>query len=234
MRLEGRWGELAGAWSEQPRTLVHGDFGPPNLRFGPGSGTPRFLAFDWEEAGWGSPAIDLAQVPDSRLRFAANPSLESYRRAAAEHGPAPETDALRSLAELGRVLRCLSAIHWLSMELGVDDRRLAVADSRPVLKLRAYLAWLAGPKRRKRQPAPAQGEAKLRRLLESEDVSRGPRVRVDRRPAERSSTECDGPRPPAQVVTVRLSRVERLCGCSSRTSVFAAVQGERASGGTGT
>jgi aminoglycoside phosphotransferase (APT) family kinase protein len=171
-RLEERWDDLTGACPEQPITLVHGDFGPQNLRLGSGSGAPRLLAFDWEEAGWGSPAIDLARAPDPRLRFAANPCLESYRRAAAEHGLELERDALRSLAELGRVLRCVSAIHWLSMELGDGDRRLAVVDSRPVLKLKAYLSWLGGPERRKRQPTPSQNEAKLRRLVESEVLPR--------------------------------------------------------------
>jgi aminoglycoside phosphotransferase (APT) family kinase protein len=202
-RVQERWGELTEAWSEQPRTLVHGDFGPPNLRLAPGSGIPRLLAFDWEEAGWGSPAVDLAQVPDSKHRFAANPCLESYRRAVAEHGPAPTPDALRRLAELGRVLRCLSAIHWLGMELGVDDRRLAVADSRPVLKLQAYLSWLAGPERRRRQPAPAQGEAKLRRLLESEVL---PRVHGTASIAGlRSAPSSSATSYAARVVTVRLT-----------------------------
>jgi aminoglycoside phosphotransferase (APT) family kinase protein len=203
-RLEERWDELTGACRELPRTLVHGDFAPPNLRLGSGPGTPRLLAFDWEEAGWGSPAVDLARVPDSRLRFAANPCLESYRQAAMEHGVAPPLDALCSLAEVGRVLRCLSAIHWLSMELGDGDPRLADADSRPVLKLQAYLSWLAGPERRKRQPTPSQGEAKLRRLLESEVLPKvsGPRRSIaDLRSAPSSSATSYA----AQVVTVRLT-----------------------------
>jgi aminoglycoside phosphotransferase (APT) family kinase protein len=203
-RLEQRWDELTGACAEQPRTLVHGDFASPNLRLLPGPGAPRLVAFDWEEAGWGSPAIDLARVPDSRLRFAANPCLESYRRAAGEHGVAPGPDALRSLAELGRVLRCVSAIHWLGMELGDGDPRLAVADSRPVLKLQAYLSWLAGPERRRRRPPPARSEAKLRRLLESEVLPRacgtGASI-ADLRSAPSPSATSYA----AQVVTARLS-----------------------------
>jgi aminoglycoside phosphotransferase (APT) family kinase protein len=203
-RLEERWDEVTAACSEQPRTLVHGDFGPPNLRLGPGPGAPRLLAFDWEEAGWGSAAVDLARVVDPRHRIAANPCLESYRRAAAEHGMAPEPEALRGLAEVGRVLRCVSAIHWLSMELGIGDRRLSDIDSRPVLKLKAYLSWLAGPKCRKRQPKPSPKEEKLRRLLESEVL---PRVRGDQTSiAElRSVPSPSATSYAAQVVTVGLS-----------------------------
>ncbi|HEX7059677.1 MAG TPA: aminoglycoside phosphotransferase family protein [Solirubrobacterales bacterium] len=202
-KLEERWDEVTGACPEQPRTLVHGDFGPPNLRLDPDSGAPGLLVFDWEEAGWGSPAVDLAQVMDSRLRFAANPCLASYRQAAAEHGVALEPDTLRSLAEVGRVLRCLSAIHWLGMELGNGDPRLADVDSRPVLKLQAYLSWLAGPKRRRRQPTPAQSEATLRRLLESEVLPRvcGTASVADLRSAPSPSATSYA----ARVVTVRLT-----------------------------
>jgi aminoglycoside phosphotransferase (APT) family kinase protein len=202
-RLEERWDDLTAVCQEQPRTLVHGDFAPPNLRLGPGPGPPSLLAFDWEEAGWGPAAVDLAWVPDSRLRFAANPCLKSYRRAAAEQGAATGPGALRSLAEVGRVLRCVSAIHWLSMELGIGDRRLAFADSRPVLKLQAYLSWLAGPERRKRQPTPSSSEAKLRRLLESEVL---PRVRgADTSIANlRSAPSPSATSYAAQVVTVQL------------------------------
>ena len=169
--LEDRWEELEGTWSEQPRTLVHGDFQPKNLRLSTGAAAHRLVVFDWEEAAWGSPVIDLVQAPGSRLHFAANPCLESYRRASAENGVAAQPNALRRLAEVGRVLRCLTAIDWLSMDLDGDRGRDA-ADRRFVLKLQAYLSWLAGPEGRRRRRTPSRGDAKLRRLLESEVLPR--------------------------------------------------------------
>jgi Ser/Thr protein kinase RdoA (MazF antagonist) len=141
-RLEEWWGNLEEMCQEQPRTLVHGDFAPKNLRLGARLRGPQLFAFDWEEAGWGSPAIDLAEAPDPRHRFAANPCLESYRQAAAEHAAAPEPDALRRLSEAGRVLRCLSGMYWLSMEFDSGGRTLAVANSDLLPKLRSYLGWL--------------------------------------------------------------------------------------------
>ena len=43
-----------------PRTLVHGDFIKRNLRVRPGPAGPRWCPIDWEFAGWGPPAVDLA------------------------------------------------------------------------------------------------------------------------------------------------------------------------------
>jgi aminoglycoside phosphotransferase (APT) family kinase protein len=202
-KLEEQWDELEEICQEQARTLVHGDFQSKNLRVCSGLEGPQLMAFDWEEAGWGYPAIDLAGAADLVPRLGANPSLDRYRQAAAEHGVAPDGDALRSLAEVGRVLRCLSAMHWLSMDLGSGDPRLADADSRPVLKLQTYLSWLTGPKRRKRQPTPSQREAKLRRLLESEVLPRvcGTASIAGLRSAPSSSATSYA----AQVVTVRLT-----------------------------
>jgi aminoglycoside phosphotransferase (APT) family kinase protein len=170
-KLEDRWEELEGTWREQPRTLVHGDFQPKNVRLSSGAEARRLIVFDWEEAGWGSPAIDLVRAPGSRLHFAANPCLESYRRASEEHGVAAQLDTLRRLAEVGRVLRCLTAIDWLSVDLDGERGRDA-ADRRFVLKLKAYLSWLAGPEGRRRRRTPSRDDAKLRRLFEREVLPR--------------------------------------------------------------
>src|SRR5205807_9046815 len=65
--LEARWGDIDELCSSAPATLVHGDFNGKNIRLGSAGGGSIFLVFDWEEAGWGVPAIDLAQqaVPAS-------------------------------------------------------------------------------------------------------------------------------------------------------------------------
>lgn len=201
-KLEDRWEELEGTWRELPRTLVHGDFQPKNLRLSSGAAARRLMVFDWEEAAWGSPAIDLMQAPGSRLHFAANPCLESYRRASAEHGVAAQPSALRRLAEVGRVLRCLTAIDWLSMDLD-GDRGQDAADRRFVLKLQAYLSWLAGPDGRRRR-TPSRGDAKLRRLLESEVLPRA--CGTDASIASvRSAPSRNATSYAARVVTVELS-----------------------------
>jgi Ser/Thr protein kinase RdoA (MazF antagonist) len=141
--LDESWDELEAGCEKQPRTLVHGDFQPRNLRLRSGPGGPQLMAFDWEEAGWGFPAIDLAGSSDASVRYLwANPCLDSYRRAAAHHGMARDPDALRRLGEIGRVLRCVTAMYWVSMEFDPAGR-WAVADSKFVPDLLVYVAHLA-------------------------------------------------------------------------------------------
>jgi aminoglycoside phosphotransferase (APT) family kinase protein len=142
-RLERRWDELEAICEEQPRTLVHGDFQPKNLCLRPGLEGPELMAFDWEEAGWGPPAIDLAGVADPARHLGANPSLDRYRQAVAEHGTPPDRDALPALAEVARALRCVSAMYWLSQEADPGGRYLAVAGGHLLPDLRIYHAWLS-------------------------------------------------------------------------------------------
>lgn len=142
-KLEVRWEELEEMCGEQPRTLVHGDFQPKNLRLCSGLEAPRLMAFDWEEAGWGCPAIDLAGVTDPVRHLEANPSLDCYRQAAAEYGAALDPGDLRMSAEVSRALRCLSAMYWLSLELDPGGRCFAAGDSL-LPDLCIYLKWLTG------------------------------------------------------------------------------------------
>ena len=59
-----------------PRTFIHGDFAPKNMRVRAGPGGSTLLCFDWGSAGWGVPAADLVQpggkalvelTPDRRI-----------------------------------------------------------------------------------------------------------------------------------------------------------------------
>jgi aminoglycoside phosphotransferase (APT) family kinase protein len=99
-RLSSRWSELERTCAGAPATLVHGDFVDHNARVLEAPTGPAFLAFDWEKAGWGVPAEDLASV-----------DLDAYR---ASRGDPPdlEPDALRRLAGAGRVFRCLVFLEW--------------------------------------------------------------------------------------------------------------------------
>jgi aminoglycoside phosphotransferase (APT) family kinase protein len=99
-RLSPRWGELERACDGAPETLVHGDFVDHNARVLDAPAGPSFLAFDWEKAGWGVPAEDLASV-----------DLHAYRASRGDR-PALDPDALRRLAGAGRVFRCLVFLAW--------------------------------------------------------------------------------------------------------------------------
>jgi len=58
-----RFAPVVGAWRRQcspPVTLVHGDFRPDNLLFGPAGDSRPIVVVDWQLAKIGLPAIDVA------------------------------------------------------------------------------------------------------------------------------------------------------------------------------
>jgi Ser/Thr protein kinase RdoA (MazF antagonist) len=57
--IEARWASVEEICGDSPRTLVHGDLAPKNLRFRMKGGKVSVLPFNWETAGWGVPAVDL-------------------------------------------------------------------------------------------------------------------------------------------------------------------------------
>ena len=76
--------------------------------------------FDWEHAGWGVPAVDLAQLTVQSRRLAANPDLATYRSIVRERGPEMNPEALERLAYCGTVFRTLSALSWDAQSLAND------------------------------------------------------------------------------------------------------------------
>jgi aminoglycoside phosphotransferase (APT) family kinase protein len=84
------------------------------LRSGGATGI-EILPFDWEHAGRGVPAVDLAQATFSSTTFLANPDLDAYR--ATVQWPRLGFETIRRLAAYGTVFRCLAALHWESQRL---------------------------------------------------------------------------------------------------------------------
>ena len=75
--LESHWSEIEEICDLMPRSLVHGDFVIRNLRIRDTLTGPALLVFDWEFAGWGLPATDLAQF------------LRAVRRSRGQSRPQP-------------------------------------------------------------------------------------------------------------------------------------------------
>src|SRR5262245_18276404 len=75
--IEGHWKELEHEFDRWPGALVHGDFVVKNLRVTHGDQGPELRVFDWEMAGWGVPATDLAQC----LGKSVSPDLSAYAAA---------------------------------------------------------------------------------------------------------------------------------------------------------
>ena len=125
-QVEGRWPKLEEWLATVPSTLVHGDLAAKNARIRSTPEGPVFAAFDWESAGWGPPAADLATV-----------DANSYREAAGGWSALRDAD-VPTLAACGRVFRNLALVAWSRHHLEGESVASAVD-----FKLRSYGSWLA-------------------------------------------------------------------------------------------
>lgn len=92
--VDACWPEIESACAPMPRALVHCDFAERNVRIRCEGPEPRLLAFDWEVAGWGLPAVDLTDV-----------DLACYADAVRSDWPGLDLAAFERFAQLGQLLR---------------------------------------------------------------------------------------------------------------------------------
>lgn len=118
--LAARWDRLGAACEGVPKTLVHGDFNGQNLRLRSANGHTGVVVFDWEDAGWGVPAADLAQLSVPSGKLSANPDIPTYWATVRDRWPNTSAEALRRLAYCGTVFRALAALYWNAQELSHD------------------------------------------------------------------------------------------------------------------
>ncbi|MEW6232845.1 MAG: phosphotransferase [Chloroflexota bacterium] len=129
--LESRWQRVEEFCAALPRTLVHGDFTGKNLRVRTGQAGVALLAFDWEKAGWGIPAPDLA--PSALLGsggFSANPNIVIYWSIVRDHWPSLDFQTIQQLANCGKAFRCLAALNWRAQQLAYEGGGWAVEEMR--------------------------------------------------------------------------------------------------------
>lgn len=108
-----RWGEIERFFRTIPSTVVHNDLSTSNLRVRRRSGELVIVPFDWEDAGWGPPAIDLAQFADHETAaYAVSPDLETYASLVLQAWPRLDREHLRVLAGFGATFRMCSELHW--------------------------------------------------------------------------------------------------------------------------
>ena len=105
--VEARWSEVIELCRGLPPTLVHGDFVPKNIRVRGGPDSVDVLPLDWEMAGWGVPAADLAECPD----------LDAYVSVARTSWPLLDATEINRTAHAGNLFRLLAAMHWSSCRL---------------------------------------------------------------------------------------------------------------------
>jgi len=116
--IESEWWRLEQFCQPIPTTLVHGDFVGKNVRMRSGATSFEILPFDWEHAGIGVPAVDLAQARYSSTTFLANPDLSEYWMTTEWTKLGYET--VLQLATYGTIFRCLAALHWESHKLASE------------------------------------------------------------------------------------------------------------------
>jgi hypothetical protein len=139
--LESRWDRVEELCNRFPRTLVHCDLGKQNLRVRSSACGINLVAFDWEMAGYGIPAPDIAElsgrgVPrrcvDSDLL---GTELVDYWSVVQETWLDLDLAAIKELADLGAVMRSVLAISWESLDIGRGWW--------PIEELKTYQAYLA-------------------------------------------------------------------------------------------
>lgn len=110
--VERRWSELEAVSEASPSTLIHADFRPRNVfvRGGPSGG--QLLPIDWEMAGWGVPAADLAPK-HGRPQV----DLHTYCQVVQQRWPDFDMAHARRLVWAGHVFRRLAAVEWAAMSL---------------------------------------------------------------------------------------------------------------------
>ncbi len=111
-RLESAWAALACACTGLPATLVHGDLQRKNLYVRNDAGQTALYAIDWETAGWGVPAADLARI-----------DLPTYWSVVRSVWPDVRLEDARRRGAVGRIFVALAAIRWASPQLVYDSPR---------------------------------------------------------------------------------------------------------------
>lgn len=112
--VERRWQELEELCAASPSTLIHGDFRRKNLFVRTGPSGLQLVAIDWETAGWGTPAVDLAPM---RHRFAPQLDIEAYCRIVRRRWRKFDLPQAYRLMWLGLIFRRLAAMEWAAVNL---------------------------------------------------------------------------------------------------------------------
>lgn len=107
--LMHRWNKIYTLYEQMPKGMIHGDFKFGNMQVRNDADESILLVFDWEEAGWGLPGIDM---------FNFNP--EKYWLRVRNHWNNTNLDTIIKLANLGKMLHFCIAIDWEAWNLAYE------------------------------------------------------------------------------------------------------------------
>ncbi len=147
--LEGQWNELLGFCGRLPQTLVHGDFSGRNIRIRAavhGRGLPILVAFDWAEAGWGVPPVDIMGRYSHGVSHSGEPDIDAYWLVVRKLWRIPRIETIRKFETIGKTFRAIAAIYWLFPS---EEARISGEPSQTkadligsISYLRLYELWL--------------------------------------------------------------------------------------------
>ena len=111
---------------------------PDHVRIREDRDGPAVLVFDWNDGGWGVPALDAAKF----LGYTVRPDLLAYQ-AAVKSEPAmampaaTDLDTICRLGFVGEACRSIASAWWEAEKLAYEWIE------RPMASLRLYAAWVA-------------------------------------------------------------------------------------------
>lgn len=113
--LERGWNFVEERCEGLPWTLVHCDLQPKNILVRHTTSGIAFLPLDWEEAGWGAPATDLAGI-----------DAASYWSAARKSWASIQLQRVEEQARCGALFQILSAVGWEVTRLAAGSEYKAI------------------------------------------------------------------------------------------------------------
>lgn len=104
-----------------PRTLVHGDFKSKNVRVRADTYDEHLIAFDWELAGYGPPAVDLHTFVLNGPDCSIETMYSVYADAARMVWSDIDKRDFEFMAYVGALFRLVASIKWGSHNLGIEQ-----------------------------------------------------------------------------------------------------------------
>ncbi len=108
-RIEADWDGIGQCGQALPDAVVHCDLRPKNFHI---RGNNDVFLLDWEYAGWGSPATDVAFL-----------GARDYWDCISDRAPAPTLERIFRVQKAGEIFQWLSAVSWASMSLQDDSAK---------------------------------------------------------------------------------------------------------------
>jgi aminoglycoside phosphotransferase (APT) family kinase protein len=135
--LESRWNQVESLCEGMPFTVVHGDFTEKNIRVRTAGTGIAILPFDWGNAGWGVPAIDLAQSGPLSPGLTGNPDITTYWETVRDQWPSFDIRTIERWSNLATIFRALTAVNWNALSLASEWVET------PMLWMRLYMETIS-------------------------------------------------------------------------------------------